>query len=167
MYILLPEQERTGRVALILPTEGGLRQRQIQTFAWNEQELLGRLRRLRLEPGRLRIAIKALNLIPLVELVFYEAAKTAQELARELAKVTRRMEQAIPQVYNAEDADGYLRKLFVSFQRELLPTLQLTVTNEKDYSFADIYAQTIAYGLFTARVFSYVKDERQGQAKET
>ncbi len=165
MYILLPEQQRTGRVALILPTEGGLRQRQIQTFAWNEQELLGRLSRL--EQGQLRIAIKALNLIPLVELVFYEAAKTAQELARELAKVTRRMEQAIPLVYDAEDADGYLHELLVSFQRELLPNLNLIPSNEKDYSFADIYAQTIAYGLFTARVFSYVKDERQGQDRQT
>ncbi|MFK0733272.1 MAG: type ISP restriction/modification enzyme [Gloeotrichia echinulata GP01] len=165
MYILLPEKERTGRVALILPTEGGLRQRQIQTFAWNEQELLGRLSRL--EQGRLPIAIKRLNLIPLVEWVFYEAAKTAQELARELAKVTRRMEQAISHVYDAEDGDGYLRKLFVSFKRELLPTLEKTSTNEKDYSFADIYAQTIAYGLFTARVFSYVKDEKRGQDKET
>jgi len=57
--------------------------------------------------------------------------------------------------------------LLESFQRELLPTLQLTSTNEKDYSFADIYAQTIAYGLFTARVFSHVKDEREGKAKET
>ena len=165
MYILLPEKERTGRVALILPTEGGLRQRQIQTFAWNEQELLGRLSRL--EQGQLPIAIKALNLIPLVEWVFYEAAKTAQELARELAKVTRRMEQAIPHVYDAEDANGYLHELLVSFQRELLPNLNLIPSNEKDYSFADIYAQTIAYGLFTARVFSYVKDERQGQDRET
>ena len=165
MYILLPNQERTGRVALVLPTEGGLRQRQIQTFAWNDLELLGRLSRL--EQGRLPIATKALFLIPLVEWVFYEAAETAQELARSLAKVTREMEQAIPQVYAAEDADGYLHKLLVSFQRELLPTLQLTSTNEKDYSFADIYAQTIAYGLFTARVFSYVKDEREGKEKET
>lgn len=165
MYILLPKKERTGRVALILPTEGGLRQRQIQTFAWDEQELLGRLSRL--EQGQLPIALKALNLIPLVEWVFYPAAKTAQELARELAKVTLRMEQAIPQVYNAEDADGYLHELLVSFQRELLPNLNLIASNDKDYSFADIYAQTIAYGFFTARVFSYVKDERQGKNKET
>jgi predicted helicase len=165
MYILLPSQERTGRITLILPTEGGLRQRQIQTFAWDEQELLGRFSRL--EQGQLPIAIKALNLIPLVEWVFYEATRTAQELARELAKVTRCMEQAIPKVYEVEDADGYLHELFVSFQRELLPNLNLTSNNEKDYSFADIYAQTIAYGLFTARVFSYVKDERQGHDKET
>lgn len=165
MYILLPEQQRTGRVALILPTEVRLRRRQIQTFAWDDKQLLGRLSRL--EKGQLRIAIKALNLIPLVECAFYEPAKTAQELARELAKVTLRMENAIPLVYNAEDEEGYLNKLLVSFKKELLPTLELTSTTKKDYSFADIYAQTIAYGLFTARVFSYVKDERQGQDKET
>lgn len=165
MYILLPQKELTGRVALILPTEGGLRQRQIQTFAWDEQELLGRLSRL--EQGQLPIALKALNLIPLVEWVFYPFARTSQELAQELAKVTRRIEQAIPQVYDAEDTDGYLHELLVSFQRELLPNLNLIASNDKDYSFADIYAQTIAYGLFTARVFSYVKGEKQGQDKET
>ncbi|MFM7714140.1 MAG: helicase, partial [Microcystis sp.] len=47
--------------------------------------------------------------------------------------------------------------LLESFQKELLPNLKLTSDNPKDYSFSDIYAQTIAYGLFTARVFSYVK----------
>ncbi|MFN9861459.1 MAG: N-6 DNA methylase, partial [Pseudanabaena sp.] len=46
----------------------------------------------------------------------------------------------------------------LSFQRELLPSLKLAAESEKDYSFADIYAQTIAYGLFTARVFSHVRD---------
>jgi hypothetical protein len=51
--------------------------------------------------------------------------------------------------------------LLRSFQKELLPTLKLEPENEKDYSFADIYAQTIAYGLFTARVFSYTIDERR------
>lgn len=149
----------------MLPTEGGLRQRQIHTFDWNDRELLGRLSRL--QQGDLPIAEKALLSIPLVDWVFYPAARTASELARSLAEVTRRMEQAIPQVYAAEGADGYLHKLLKSFQRELLPTLQLTSTNEKDYSFADIYVQTIAYGLFTARVFSYVRDEREGREKET
>jgi hypothetical protein len=42
-----------------------------------------------------------------------------------------------------------------SFQKELLPNLKASSTDEKEYSFADIYAQTVAYGLFTARVFSY------------
>jgi N-6 DNA Methylase len=162
MYLLLPEGGSVGQVALILPTEGGLRQRQIQTFLLNSQDLRARLNRLRQAELALtnRIESKALFSIPLVEWAFYQPIETAQELAQLLAAVTRRMEQAIPAVYEAEGTEGYLHKLLVSFQRELLPTLKLTATNEKDYSFADIYAQTIAYGLFTARVFSHVRDPK-------
>lgn len=79
------------------------------------------------------------------------------------------VEQAIPD--KVEKLNGYLHQLLTSFQRELLPTLKLKADNEKDYSFADIYAQTIAYGLFTARVFSYTayrqqRDERHSKAIE-
>lgn len=168
MYLLLPTTEGTGRVPLVLPTEGGLRQRQIQTFQWNDTELIARLNRLK--QGELPIATKSFCSIPQVDWVFYPAAKTAGELARALAEAARRIEQAIPKVYQNEEnegTDGYLHKLLKSFQRELLPTLQLTSDNEKDYSFADIYAQTIAYALFTARVFGYVRDKREGREKET
>jgi hypothetical protein len=169
MYLLLPNEECTGKVALVLPTEGKLRQRNVQAFDWNCPELL-RSRLPRLYQKELPIAAKALHSIPLVERVFYPTAKTAEELARALAEVTRRMEQLIPRVYKAEKVDGYLHKLLKSFQRELLPELKLASTDEKDYSFADIYAQTIAYGLFTARVFGYVKYEeakkKQGEQRE-
>lgn len=165
MYLLLPTKEATGRVPLVLPNEGGLRQRQIQTFDWHEPQLIARLNRLKQE--ELPIAAKGLRSVPLVEWVFYEPIKTAKELAQLLAEAARRIEQAIPSVYKKEKADGYLHNLLKSFQRELLPTLQLTSDNEKDYSFADIYAQTIAYALFTAKVFSYVKDKREGREKET
>ncbi len=47
MYLLLPENERLGRVAMILPTEGKLRQRQIQTFASTDEDLQARLNRLK------------------------------------------------------------------------------------------------------------------------
>jgi predicted helicase len=165
MYLLLPNNEALGRVPLVLPNEGGLRQRQIQTFDWNEPQLIARLSRLK--QGELPIAAKGLSSVPLVEWVFYEPIKTAKELAQLLAEAARRIEQTIPLVYKREKADGYLHNLLKSFQRELLPTLQLTSENEKDYSFADIYAQTIAYALFTARVFSYVRDKREGREKET
>ena len=39
MYLLLPVANRAGRVAFVLPMEGGLRQRQIETFAWNQDDL--------------------------------------------------------------------------------------------------------------------------------
>lgn len=170
MYLLLPEAEQIGRVAMVLPDEGRkLRHRQIQTFAWNGEDLQARLARLQQDSLRLtnRIEYKALLSIPLVEWAFYKPIETARELAQLLAKAARVFEQVIPKVYNAEGTDGYLHKLLLSFQRELLPTLKLTSDNEKDYSFADIYAQTIAYALFTARVFSYVRDKREGREKET
>jgi hypothetical protein len=156
MYLLLPEGEQVGRITFVLPIEGGIRQRQVQSFGWDKQELLGRLSRL--QQGQLQIAERALVSIPLVEWVFYPAAQTAEALAILLAQVTKRMEQALPIAYEAEGADGYLHKLLQSFQRELLPNLKLKAENEKDYSFADIYAQTIAYGLFTARVMSYARN---------
>ena len=158
MYVLLPEQERQGYVALVLPTEGGLRHRQVEVLGWDSEELVGRLSRLRW--GALPLAERAMATIPLVDWVFFPAARTAAELAKLLAEATRRMEQGIPKVFETEGTEGYLHQLFESFRRELLPTLKLVGDGDKDYSFADIYAQTIAYGLFTARVFGYVRDPK-------
>jgi hypothetical protein len=154
MYILLPTKEEIGRVALVLPTEGKLRIRQIQTFEWNSPQLLNS-RLPRLHKDSLPIADKALVSTPLVEWVFYDSVATAKELAQRLADVTRQIEKVIPDVYAAESSNGYLHQLLTSFQKELLPNLKVSSTDEKEYSFADIYAQTVAYGLFTARVFSY------------
>ena len=166
MYLLLPVAERSGRVAMVLPMEGGLRQRQIETFAWNSEDLRSRLVRLNQEnlvlTNRFKFndATRDFFSIPSVEWAFYKTAQTAKELAQLLAEVTKRIEQVLPLVYGAEGKDGYLHRLLLSFQRELLPSLKLAAESEKDYSFADIYAQTIAYGLFTARVFSHVRDPK-------
>lgn len=158
MYLLLPRVEETGRVALVLPTEGKLRQRQIQTFEWNSTQLL-KSRLPRLHSDSLPIADKALLSTPLVEWVFYDSVSTAKELAEKMAFVARQIEELIPHVYKAESKEGYLNQLFNSFQKELLPNLKVSSTDDKEYSFADIYAQTIAYGLFTARVFSYERNQ--------
>ena len=164
MYLLLPVAMRSGRVAMVLPMEGGLRQRQIETFVWNSDDLRSRLVRLNQEnlvlTNRFKLADATRDFfsIPSVEWAFYKTAQTAKELAQLLAEVTKRIEQVLPLVYGAEGDDGYLHRLLLSFQRELLPSLKLAAESEKDYSFADIYAQTIAYGLFTARVFSHVRD---------
>lgn len=168
MYLLLPDGEQQGLVAMILPTETKLRQRQIQIFDWQSEDLQARLKRLNQETlARTdRIQETAISVVPLVEWAFYKPITTAKDLAQKLAVVSRRIEQAIPEVYKAEGDDGYLHNLLLSFQRELLPNLKLEAQNTKDYSFSDIYAQTIAYGLFTARVFSYTTDERQQREGE-
>ncbi|MDJ0719519.1 MAG: hypothetical protein QNJ54_35750 [Prochloraceae cyanobacterium] len=162
MYLLLPKSQQ-GRVALVLPTEGGLRQRHIQTFNPNDRQFLGRLERLR--QGTLKVARRALLLILQIDWVFYPGVKTAQELAKQMAEIARAIEKAIPKVMRAQGKEGYLHKLFESFKRELLPTLKPTSDNEKDYSFADIYAQTVAYGLFTARVFGFLEFKKEQEKK--
>lgn len=160
MYLLLPDQDAAGRVAMVLPGEGRqLRKRQIQTFDWNGAEWEARLNRLKQDSLLLtnRVERGVLFSRPLVEWAFYKPIETARELAKELAKAAQLIEQVIPKVYKTENESGYLHKLLESFQSELLPNLKLEAENEKEYSFADIYAQTVAYALFTARVFSYVR----------
>lgn len=94
MYLLLPEANLQGRVALVLPSEGGLRQRQIQTFDWSERELAGRLGRL--QQGTLRIASRLTALIPQIDWVFYPGVKTAGQLAQLMAGIAKQIEQAVP-----------------------------------------------------------------------
>ncbi|MFM9157703.1 MAG: N-6 DNA methylase, partial [Dolichospermum sp.] len=119
---------------------------------FEDEDLRARLARLHQAELADKILEKALNLIPQVDWIFYKPAQTAQELAKELAEVTKRIERVIPDVYQQEGQEGYLHNLLESFQKELLPNLKLTSDNPKDYSFSDIYAQTIAYGLFTAKI---------------
>ena len=163
MYLLLPEAQQAGRVALVLPSESRQwRQRQVLTYEWNSPALLtplGRLQQGELELMQ-KVEDKPMFSVPLVEWAFYKPIATAKELAQELARVSREMEQIIA-AYKESTLNEYLRNLFNSFKRELLPNLKVSSTNQKDYSFADIYAQTIAYGLFTARVFSHVRNPRE------
>jgi N-6 DNA Methylase len=157
MYVLWPRDE--GQVSFVLPTEGGLKQRNIRNFEIDSAEFRTRLERLK--QGTLPVSHKALLSIPLAEFAFYDPIETAKELAGQLAKVAKEIEKIVPQVYQKEKSDGYLHKLLASFQRELLPFLELKPKNHKDYSFADIYAQTVAYALFTARVFSHIRYKKQ------
>jgi hypothetical protein len=153
MYLLSPNGF-DGEVSLVLPTEGGLKRRSVQTFEMGSPELRSRLERLK--QGTLPVAHKAMLSIPLAEFAFYKPIETAKDLAQQLAAVAKRIEGIIPQVYRKEKKDGYLHKLLASFQQELLPFLKLESETEKEYGFADIYAQTVAYSLFTAKVFSHI-----------
>ncbi len=162
MYLLLPSGA-TGQAAMVLPSEGGLKQRNIQTFDLESQAFRTRLNRLMEVP----IAERALVFIPQVEYAFYEPIKTAKELAVLLAEAAREIEQVIPVAYKAEAVDGHLHRLFEDVQTRLLKSLVVKAEKSDDYGFSDMYAQTIVYSLFTARIFGYLKDDREGKEKET
>ncbi|WP_324282848.1 type ISP restriction/modification enzyme [Cyanobacterium aponinum UTEX 3221] len=67
------------------------------------------------------------------------------ELAMEMATVTKALCYSIESALKQENETGELRQLKLVFQDLLLPDLDSN-------NFADMYAQTIAYGLFTARI---------------
>ncbi len=74
-----------------------------------------------------------------------EVITTSQELAIELADLARRIRRKVNTALKYESANGKLRKLMKAFQESLIHDL-------KADDFADMYAQTIAYGLLSARV---------------
>ena len=74
-----------------------------------------------------------------------EVITTSKDLAMRLADLARRIRSRANRVLAFETERGHLRKLYKSFQEALIHDL-----SQDD--FADMYAQTIAYGLLAARV---------------
>ncbi len=73
-----------------------------------------------------------------------EKIKIAKELAMKMAHKTRLMRDVIKKTFQQEQKSGTLHGQFEAFKEVLLHDL----TEEQ---FADMYAQTICYGLFSAR----------------
>lgn len=67
-----------------------------------------------------------------------------QDLAERLARAARLLRDMISDVFDSEDEAGDLHEQYAAFREMLIA--ELTVAQ-----FADMYAQTIAYGLFAAR----------------
>ncbi|GAP22817.1 type ISP restriction/modification enzyme [Leptolinea tardivitalis] len=81
---------------------------------------------------------------------------TANTLARELAKRTRFLRDEIvsQEIQEQQEQPNQLHGFFEAFKKYLIPAL-----DEK--TFADLYAQTVAYGLFAARSRSGESFSRQ------
>lgn len=75
----------------------------------------------------------------------HEVVRTARDLAVRLADLARGIRDRAGQLLELETPRGPLRKLHAAFKRALIHDL-------KEADFADMYAQTIAYGLFSAAV---------------
>lgn len=73
-----------------------------------------------------------------------EPIRTAKDLSEQLAALAARTRDLVLEVLKYEKTDGPLHRLFESFQKVLIHDL-------REDGFADMVAQTIAYGLFSAR----------------
>jgi predicted helicase len=74
-----------------------------------------------------------------------EVINTSKNLSKELAVLARNIRDRIKTILAIETEDGPITKLMESFRKSLIHDLDET-------GFADMYAQTIAYGLLSARI---------------
>ncbi|MEG4227457.1 N-6 DNA methylase [Microcoleus sp. N9_B2] len=73
------------------------------------------------------------------------AINSPEDLAKQMARLTKSIRLATESALKIENETGELHQLKRGFNEILLPDLN-------DAAFADMYAQTISYGLFAARV---------------
>lgn len=77
-------------------------------------------------------------------------ARSADHLAKLLAKSAQRIRNLVLELYGRESTTGYLHSTEAELKR--------LVADLDPHSFADLYAQTVAYGLFTARLLDKTAD---------
>ena len=82
-----------------------------------------------------------------------QPVNSAQELAQRLARNAQLIAHFIEKDLNSDSPTSNLQNQMTAFQRTLLPGLNIA-------SFADMYAQTLAYGLFASRVH-YLGDPKR------
>ena len=73
-----------------------------------------------------------------------EAINSAKELALRMARLTHFIRDMIVTAFEKDSASATLRDLHGAFEKALIPDLPIP-------QFADMFAQTLAYGLFAAR----------------
>lgn len=76
--------------------------------------------------------------------VYRQQITDSQNLAKALAGLAQHTRDTIIETYNVETGLGYVHLLYQKFKESLVHDLDVT-------QFADMYAQTIAYGLFSAK----------------
>ncbi len=73
-----------------------------------------------------------------------EQIKSPSELAKRMARLTHIIRDTVEEAFDKREASETLKGLFEAFKSVLLPELPVP-------QFADMFAQTLAYGLFAAR----------------
>ncbi len=73
-----------------------------------------------------------------------ESIKSPSELAKRMARLTHIIRDTVEEAFDKREASETLKGLFEAFKSVLLPELPVP-------QFADMFAQTLAYGLFAAR----------------
>ncbi len=146
----LDETEKTEQLKRYLPSLSNLILTDYLEFRWyvnGERRLSARLGTLTAESkiNRAKVGIQAVaELLSNFLAHKAEAVGTPRELAMRMARQAHLIRNLIINAFEKEMEGGSLHSQLAAFRDNLIPDLSA------DY-FADMYAQTIAYGLFAAR----------------
>lgn len=130
--------------------EDGAGKSQLRTFSWDVREThLYYIRNLSLEALRWPAAPNDPNAWRAQWSSAFQTPhgyvpKTAQALAEEMARIAYDIRQAVAGIYSMEHVGGPLHQIHLSLKMSLITDLEAD-------EFADMYAQTVTYGLFAAR----------------
>ena len=89
-----------------------------------------------------------------------EVIATSEELAKHLAELATAIRRRILSVLSVETRNGPITRLWVAFRSALIHDLSAD-------DFADMYAQTVAYGLLSARIATPRRDTSSGTLQLT
>lgn len=149
--VSLAKTERGEQLRRYLESLGNLVLTDYLEFRWyvgGEHRMTARLAstsadgKLRIEPGGAEATLQLLHAFLAAEAPTVAKPK---ELAERMAALARLIRETIERAFADEDGGGTLHQQMEGFRRVLLHDLTPA-------PFADMYAQTIAYGLFAARV---------------
>lgn len=159
------EKERSVSFAHFQEVDG---KPQLRTFSWDVKEshlyyiMNLNLNALRWPKNEKDIATWRVQWNSAFTVPHHYVQDKAEDLSKEMARIARDIREAVQQIYNIEDTRGSLHQLHLNLKLDLISDL-----TEDD--FADMYAQTVTYGLFAARAtrsgdFSRPVGSRPGNA---
>ncbi|MCK4307670.1 DNA methyltransferase, partial [candidate division WOR-3 bacterium] len=143
------EDERKITFAHFAESEEGLPE--LRTFSWDKYDTALRYRENVLELGKLSWPEDETDREHWRESwssaftrKYRYVIRTSKKLAEKMAHLASQIREQVKEVYSYEAKDGAMHKLFDNFKKVLIHDLNLN-------TFADMYAQTITYGLFSAK----------------
>jgi predicted helicase len=143
-----PHSEQFARYHNALPNWILTDYLQFRWFVAGEKRLTVRVAELDAK-GKLKLLPAGIEELEQLLIAFYKqkalTVGTAKDLAQRMAGMTRIIRDLIVNTFDHEKEKGWLHNWLAAFRETLIPDL-----DEKQ--FADMFAQTLAYGLFAARV---------------
>jgi len=152
IFISFLGERKKQKISLAQFTKHDSKQSELRTFSWDEKETCFHYMQNKLNLEKLRWPEDVNETEKWREdwgraftIKYGSIISSSQELAKRMAEIAKNIRDQINEIHKFEMSSGPLHTLFNEFKRVLISDLNLT-------QFSDMYAQTITYGFFSARI---------------